>query len=193
VCKPRDGAGSQATFLAEDEHRLDDCRERARREGFFGELIVQPYVAGTPVSVAFLLGPGRQLALPAVRQHLSPDGRFHYLGGSLPLAAGPGARAAGLAGRAVAAVPGLHGYVGVDLVLGAAADSSRDWVIEINPRLTTSYIGYRALAAFNPAEALLAVATGGALPGWAWKSGPVEFTPNGTQAAGPTDLEPGRV
>jgi hypothetical protein len=31
------------------------------------------------------------------------------------------------------------------------------------------------------------------LPGWTWKSGPVEFTPNGAQAAGPTDLEPGRV
>ena len=34
---------------------------------------------------------------------------------------------------------------------------SGDRVIEINPRLTTSYVGLRALARFNLAEALLAV------------------------------------
>jgi predicted ATP-grasp superfamily ATP-dependent carboligase len=176
VCKPRDGAGSQATFLAANEHALNDCIDSARREGWNGELIVQPYVPGEPVSVAFLVGPGRQLALPAVRQHLSRDGRFHYLGGGLPLSADLAGRATDLAGRAVRAVEGLHGYVGVDLVLGGTADGSTDRVLEINPRLTTSYVGYRALAEFNLAEALLAVATARPLPEWKWKSGPVEFT-----------------
>ena len=52
-------------------------------------------------------------------------------------------------------MPGLSGYVGVDVVLG---NDGRDWAIEINPRLTTSYVGLRALAGFNLAEAMLAVA-----------------------------------
>jgi predicted ATP-grasp superfamily ATP-dependent carboligase len=60
-------------------------------------------------------------------------------------------RARDLAWRAISAVPGLSGYVGVDLVLGET-----DVAIEINPRLTTSYVGYRALARFNLAQALLA-------------------------------------
>ena len=57
-------------------------------------------------------------------------------------------------------MPGLLGYVGVDLVLGDAADGSRDYAIEINPRLTTSYVGLRALADFNIAEAMLRAANG---------------------------------
>jgi predicted ATP-grasp superfamily ATP-dependent carboligase len=87
VCKPRDGAGSQATFLVHDEQQLAAALATAREEGWQGELIVQPFVAGLPVSVSFLAGPVQRIALPAVRQVLSTQGRFHYRGGSLPLAA----------------------------------------------------------------------------------------------------------
>jgi len=45
----------------------------------------------------------------------------------------------------------LRGYVGVDLVLSANAA----FVVDINPRLTTSYVGLRKVAHFNLAEALL--------------------------------------
>ena len=50
------------------------------------------------------------------------------------------------------------GYVGVDLVLGDNADGNGDRVIEINPRLTTSYVGLRAAAQANLAAAMLAAA-----------------------------------
>ena len=73
-------------------------------------------------------------------------------------------------------MPGLQGYVGVDVVLG---DDRRDWAIEINPRLTTSYVGLRALARFNLAEAMLAAVRGDPLPRLDWSPGPTEFTPHG--------------
>jgi len=79
-----------------------------------------------------------------------------------------------LARRAVECVPGLLGYVGVDLVLGAAEDGSRDFAIEINPRLTTSYLGLRQLAKSNLAEAMLSVAAG-TTPDLKWRQEPVEF------------------
>jgi tyramine---L-glutamate ligase len=175
VCKPRDGAGSQATFLVHDERELEKAITEARAEGWAGELIVQPYVPGAAASVAFFIGPGRRLPLPAAAQDLSADGRFWYRGGRLPLPADLADRAARLAARAVDGVEGLFGYVGVDVVLGAAADGAGDAVIEINPRLTTSYVGLRALARFNLAGALLAVAGGAAPPAWEWGAGEVRF------------------
>ena len=183
VVKPRFGAGSQATFLL---HNSEDCAAAAAQataEGWDGEMIQQPYSAGVAASVAFLLGPKIQLALPAAAQHLSTDGRFRYLGGSLPLPPDLNARAQRLASQAVAAVDGLFGYVGVDVVLGLSADGSADVLIEINPRLTTSYAGLRRLATFNLAEALLAVALGTPLPPLAWRETPIRFHAGGTADA----------
>jgi predicted ATP-grasp superfamily ATP-dependent carboligase len=173
VCKPRQGAGSQATFLVRDERELSKCLDRARAEGWRGEMILQPFVPGTPVSVAFLLGGDEGIALPPATQELTNDGRFRYRGGRVPIAPELARRAQELGERAVRAVVGLRGYVGVDLVLGEAADA----VIEINPRLTTSYVGLRALADFNLAEAILAAATGGVLPLMRWKARTVSFKP----------------
>ncbi len=146
---------------------------QAQSEGFSGDMIVQPFVSGLAASVAFLCGPSGNLTLPATEQHLSDDGRFHYLGGRLPLAPELAERARHLAGWAVASVAGLRGYVGVDLVLGETVED--DAAIEINPRLTTSYVGLRALAESNLAEAMLEVAAGGATRKLTWRRGPVVF------------------
>jgi predicted ATP-grasp superfamily ATP-dependent carboligase len=65
----------------------------------------------------------------------------------------------------VATLPTPLGYLGVDLVLGDDPSGADDRVIEINPRLTTSYVGLRAAALCNLAEAMLltACAMSGAL------------------------------
>jgi predicted ATP-grasp superfamily ATP-dependent carboligase len=117
--------------------------------------------------------------LPAVEQRLSRDGRFHYLGGRLPLPDNLDRRARRLAERAVECVEGLHGWFGVDMILGEAEDGSGDMAIEINPRLTTSYLGLRRLARFNLAEALLATATGSAMPPWVWGTDSIVFDATG--------------
>jgi predicted ATP-grasp superfamily ATP-dependent carboligase len=169
VLKPRDGAGSQATFLVRNQQDLTFRAEQALGEDWRGELIVQTFAPGVAASVAFLLGPGRCVPLLPACQHLSHDGRFRYLGGQVPLPAGLRERAVSVARRAVEAVPGLTGYVGVDVVLGPT-----DQVIEINPRLTTSYVGLRALAATNLAEAMLRVADGEDVTP-CWRAGTVRF------------------
>lgn len=171
VCKPRFGAGSQATFLVRDEEELARAVLQAGAEGWSSPLILQRYVPGLAASVAFLCGDGKRQGLPAVEQRLSHDGRFRYLGGRLPLPDHLDRRARRLAERAVEGIDGLRGWFGVDLILGAAADGSGDAAIEINPRLTTSYLGLRRLARFNLAEALLALATDSSIPRWEWKRG----------------------
>jgi predicted ATP-grasp superfamily ATP-dependent carboligase len=180
VWKPRDGAGSTATFLLNDT--LDLARAKATRtaEGHTGPMILQEFVRGRAASVAFLCGPAGQFPLVPCLQHLSDDGRFKYLGGELPIPPDLAERAVGLARRAIGRISGLRGYVGVDLVLGDAPDGAQDYAIEINPRLTTSYVGLRAQAEFNIAAAMLLVASGeppGEMP---WKAGGVRFLPDGT-------------
>jgi len=176
VLKPRHGAGSQATFLLRDPTDLQRAYDQALSEGAGGDFLLQPFIPGRPASAAFLLGPHGCLSLPAAWQYLSTDGRFHYLGGALPLPVDLNNRAATLARRSIESIPGLRGYVGVDLILGAADDGSEDYAIEINPRLTTSYVGLRTLARFNLAEALLSVLGWTApLPNECWGPGPVTF------------------
>jgi predicted ATP-grasp superfamily ATP-dependent carboligase len=175
VCKPRDGAGSQATFLVRRAEDLPLCLAQAAAEGWLSEMVLQPFVPGEPASVSFLIGPGACLPLVPAAQYLSNDGRFHYRGGRLPLPANRAARAVDLGRRAIEAVPGLHGYVGIDLVLGSAVDGSGDQVIEINPRLTTSYLGLRALARDNLAEIMLRLALGEVVTHVSWREAEVEF------------------
>jgi predicted ATP-grasp superfamily ATP-dependent carboligase len=179
VLKPRFGAGSQATFLIRRREELEECVLQASQESGATEMVLQPFVVGQPASVAFLVGPGGRVPLLPAEQHLSADGRFRYLGGRAPLPAGLAERAQRLGERAVAAVGELRGYVGVDLVLGEAADGSQDWIIEINPRLTTSYIGLRHLARGNLAEAMLRATQGLPLSTLTWHGRAVEFRADG--------------
>ena len=176
VCKPRDGAGSAATFYLGSPNAAKDLPGRLTSEGFSEQnTLFQPYIAGLPASVSFLVAGDTAVALPPTFQTLSTDGRFRYLGGTLPIPSGLADRATRLARRAIECVPGLFGYVGVDLVLGDAGDGSSDYAIEINPRLTTSYIGLRRLAGFNIAGAMVSLAGGATLPEMSWKPGRVEF------------------
>jgi predicted ATP-grasp superfamily ATP-dependent carboligase len=182
VCKPRFGAGSQATFRLDAPADLAAALDAAAAEGFVHDLIFQPWIPGLAASIAWLVGPAERLPLLAATQELSADGRCTYRGGRLPLSADLALRAVAASRPAVESVPGLLGYVGVDLVLGAAADGSDDWAIELNPRLTTSYVGLRALAVDNLAGAMLRVAAGERLEPIRWRSGEVSFTPEGRTA-----------
>ncbi len=177
VWKPRDGAGSTDTFLVRNRFGL--ATALAARHPY-RPMILQEFVPGRAASVAFLCGSRGHVPLLPAFQLLGDDGRFTYEGGELPIPPDLAARAVKLGRRAVACVPGLLGYVGVDLVLGDAPDGSRDSAIEINPRLTTSYIGLRALADFNIADVMLRVAAGEEVGALRWKPGRVRFGPDGT-------------
>ena len=180
VWKPRDGAGSTDTFLIRDRFELTAAIAARDPER---PMILQEFVPGRAASAAFLCGPRETIPLLPTFQSLSDDGRFKYEGGELPIPPDLAERAVNLGRRAVACVPRVLGYVGGDLVLGDAPDGSRDAAIEINPRLTTSYLGLRALADFNIAEAMLSVSTGEAAGALKWKPGRVRFGPDGAVRA----------
>jgi len=173
VIKPRVGAGSQATLLTVGTGLQAWPVPTVE---WAGQLIAQEYIPGFAASVAFLIGPHTRTPLIPCQQLLSDDGRFQYRGGRLPITPDLADRAVRIATPAVACVSGLAGYVGVDVVLG---DDGRDWAIEINPRLTTSYVGLRALARFNLTEAMFAAVSGERLPAFEWRTDAIAFTADG--------------
>lgn len=157
VIKPIDGAGSQDTRVVAGPHDRPPAYAWPRR--------LERFTPGVAVSVALVLtGDGDPIVLPPCRQRLSTDGRLTYLGGATPLADGLAERASALALRAAAALPPAVGYVGVDAVLGPAPDGGEDAVIEVNPRLTTSYVGLRAACRENLVAAMIAAADGESTP-----------------------------
>src|SRR3954471_18339703 len=170
VVKPAEGAGSQDTYLVSSAYDAAPAYAWRRR--------LERYVPGMAASVALLCGTAGRISLAPCKQRISEDGRLRYLGGELPLSAGLAERARQLAERAVAVMPMVVGYVGVDLVLGREPDGSQDAVIEINPRLTTSYVGLRTAATVNLAEAMLQVAQGEMRP-VEFSSRAIEFDANG--------------
>lgn len=147
VIKPDDGAGCLATRLHTRAAALAWWRANAH-EGY----VVQAYIAGEAMSLSLLCADGEAQILACNRQHVHlAGGDFEFAGVSVN--AGLRARYAGLASRIARALPGLWGYVGVDLV------ESEDGpvVIEINPRLTTSYVGLARALGVNPAARVLAL------------------------------------
>ncbi len=152
VIKPVDGAGSidVRQIVSASESISADIDERR----------LERLCPGMPVSVSFLCGPAGHQALTPCRQVLSEDGRFSYRGGALPLDQELAVRAQSLAARAIDTLENPLGYLGVDLVLGEDASGKEDVVIEINPRVTTSYVGLRMAASGNLAAAMLGVASG---------------------------------
>jgi tyramine---L-glutamate ligase len=137
VLKPIDGAGSIDTFFVAS---ADAVPPAARAQP---TALLQPFIAGEPMSASFLVAPdGRIFLIGVGRQHVErdDDGRFVYRGGTVP-ALQP--NELDPVHRAVASVPGLRGFVGVDFVWDPLRACLS--VLEINPRLTTSYVGLRHL------------------------------------------------
>jgi predicted ATP-grasp superfamily ATP-dependent carboligase len=151
VLKPDDGAGCVDTRVYAD-------LEAARRDwdacGRDARTVLQPYVEGEAASLSLLVRDGRAVILAVNRQHVARSrGALQFHGCSVNGLAAWRPLLANLANGIADALPDLWGYVGVDLILtenGAV-------VLEVNPRLTTSYVGLRQSIDVNPAAWVLAL------------------------------------
>jgi predicted ATP-grasp superfamily ATP-dependent carboligase len=157
IVKPDDGAGAVDTRVHPSrEAALADLRER-ERAGRASTL--EPYIEGEALSVSLLAGAAGAEVIAFNRQRIAVDaeGRVADLG-VLHHAIDPSdARAAALrplAAEVAHALPGLRGYVGIDLVWHPARGPV---VIEVNPRLTCAYAGLSATLGRNLAADILAL------------------------------------
>jgi predicted ATP-grasp superfamily ATP-dependent carboligase len=154
VRKPLDGAGGDGLVTILPGEPAVPAPHPCRIEAF---------APGDPIGIACLCGPGGIRPLAPLRQCRDAAGR--YVGGAPLASPAAAARATALALRAVAAVARAaaaqpRGGVGVDMILGSAADGRDDRVLEVNPRLTTSFVGHAAGWPASLVATLLDVAAG---------------------------------
>ena len=150
-------------------------------------IVLQRYVRGVAASVSLISDGRRAIAVALNRQAVRAAPAFSYHGGHTPLDHPLAARAIDAAVRTCESVPGLRGYIGVDLVL-TGTDAV---VIEVNPRLTTAYLGVRsALGRGRDANiAGMAIdACRGTLPAPPRLCNRVQFTSSGRIASTPLVL-----
>lgn len=159
VVKPARGAGSHGVGLARDPSGLRRAVDVARRATVGGAVILQEYARGAAASVSLLADGCDAVALTLNAQTIAASPPFAYRGGETPFEHPLAPRAMAAAVQACRVLPGLRGFVGVDLVLGDADV----FVVEVNPRLTTAYLGVRAAVDENVAALALA-ACAGSLP-----------------------------
>ncbi len=169
VVKPRDGAGSENTLVVKDPSALGAllahvATSRLESKNTSPARRAAYRFCAARVVVYHLCHVFRRLDSSSTRTTSSK--KVHACGKSnisavvFHFPSDLARRAIGLARRAVTTLPQPLGYLGVDLVLGDRHDGGRDFVIEINPRLTTSYVGLRAASRSNLAQAMLDVAEG---------------------------------
>lgn len=175
VAKPLDGVGCEGVCFVGGPAELGGALALLRRVTRLEEILLQRYLAGNHASASLLVSEGRSLPLSLNGQEIQVGCPFAYRGGVVPLPHPDAARALAVARAAVGLVPGLRGYVGVDLVL-AEGDAS---LIEINPRITTSYVGLRRVLRLNLAQAIWDACRHGVLPARVPLTGQVAFTKEG--------------
>lgn len=150
VVKPDDGAGAADTHFLPDHAALTRCETLQPRS----KLVVQAFVIGPALSLSVIMQDGACWLLSCNLQHVRCDaGAFVYRGSTVGGAEARRAALEPLAAQVAAALPGLWGYVGIDVVDGPDGPV----VIEINPRLTTSYVGLAESLGLNPAGLVLSL------------------------------------
>ena len=148
VIKPDDGVGGEGSRIVTDRNRL----EALKNERHSHKLIVQPLITAESGSLSLLFDAIGYRFLSFNKQLIKRvDGRFHLAGCSVNVVDEYWNIYHNL-GRSIAcAFPTLWGYVGVD-VIGCGEQVK---VLEINPRLTTSFVGLAPSLGINVAGMIL--------------------------------------
>jgi predicted ATP-grasp superfamily ATP-dependent carboligase len=154
IFKPIDGVGCQGLSIVKNERRIKEALGKLMEESFGNYFLAQKFINGTASSVS-LISTGKKASPLTLNEQIvtlsPPNSSSAYTGGTVPFHHPLLKKALETAQKTVELFKGLEGYVGVDMVL----TKDEPVVMEVNPRLTTSYIGLRKVINFNVAQAIV--------------------------------------
>lgn len=163
VFKPADGVSCGGLSLVQEDSQIEVAVEKAKAASGDKRFIAQEFVRGEAASVSLLTSGEEASAISLNKQNISlapPQLNSSYEGGEVPFQHPLEAEAFKTAEQVASSFTGLRGYVGVDLVLA----EKTVYVLDVNPRLTTSYVGLSKVAGFNVADAMIDVVLKKKLP-----------------------------
>ncbi len=163
VIKPDDGVGGKDCYFCANREDLKQLKDSISVEHF----VIQKYLPGIPASLSMICYQGKAQLLACNEQQFC----FKNGKGKLTELVVNGMQEQWIQFNKIAqkiaiADTGLFGYIGIDLIVpeDGVGSESVPVVVEINPRLTTSYVGLRQSLSLNPAELILSIWQNGTIP-----------------------------
>jgi predicted ATP-grasp superfamily ATP-dependent carboligase len=151
VAKPIDGVGCEGVQLF---NRQDKMNAWLIKNACAEHYLIQPYHHGISASFSMLCKAGQAFLLSCNTQHVSVlDDTFILDGITVNGMAQYWPQMEALGQQIAKALPGAAGYIGVDVMIDPTHDKIS--VIEINPRLTTSYVAMGEATGHNVAALIL--------------------------------------
>ncbi|WP_295115013.1 ATP-grasp domain-containing protein [uncultured Methanobrevibacter sp.] len=160
IIKPLMGVDCEDIVIIENIEDLTLDLDKIFKPG--SRVIVQEYVEGTDISVSLISDGKKAIPISLNRQYVElKNDKGTYLGGELPFENKYKDEAFDIATKAVEAIDGLKGFVGVDLLINAdEKDVYSVYLLEINSRFTTPYVGLKEIANFNIGKTIVDVIDG---------------------------------
>ena len=155
IIKPLIGVDCEDIVIVEDIKDLSYDLEKIFPPG--SRIIVQEYVEGTDISVSLISDGKKAIPISLNQQFVElKNNKGTYEGGKLPYESEYEQEAFEIATKAVEAIDGLKGFVGVDLLINAdEKDIYSVYLLEINSRFTTPYVGLNNIANFNIGKSII--------------------------------------
>lgn len=162
LAKPNDGAGCDRIVLFDNADSLKNwLAENTKNQHY----VIQPYQQGIPASISCVMHQGRAQVLSCNTQMIIEQKKGLSYAGSQINGMQHLWHAFELVAQAIVETfADLNGYVGIDVLVNSQrvgekiADAQYEnqiTVVEINPRLTTSYAVLAEAIAQNPAELII--------------------------------------
>lgn len=145
LVKPVDGAGCADSYILADRNDFEQMHLRR------GEYIIQPHIQGKKTSLSCLFKEGVGWLLCVNLQQFDIINQQYQLSKIIVNHDSNLSVYHLLVDNIARALPELWGYVGIDLI----ETPEQVLVLEINPRLTTSFVGIDAALGINVAENIL--------------------------------------
>ena len=155
IIKPLIGVDCEDIVIIERIEDLTLDLDKIFKPG--SRIIVQEYIDGTDISVSLISDGKKAIPISLNEQFVElKDDKGTYLGGKIPYESKYKDEAFEIAKKAVEAIDGIKGFVGVDLLINAdEQDIYSVYLLEINSRFTTPYVGLKKIANFNIGKTII--------------------------------------